>query len=279
MFAGRDLVVGLEKAEADLTRQYVEAYLRLFPDSGATSREIAGGRVSFAGKDSPLSRVEAVGLDAPGLEGAVTPDELSSAEDFLQSRGTRSVIETCAFTDQSVFDFAGSRGYSVGHILNIFAISLNPKVLPKCAAAATGNAIDVHLVSKNLEDSGLWSRTVGLGFASAEDGDIPYLDIYRSIFHADGTTGYIATIDGRPAGAGALKIAGSVAYLSTASTLPSFRRRGVQAALIAGRLAGAIRHGCDLAAIVTSPGSDSEGNVVRSGFAMAYARIRLVKEQ
>ena len=272
MSVDRAVATGLERAEGELTRQYVDAYARLYPKVGAASMEIAGARVSFAGADSPLSRVDAVGLDGP-----VLPKDLGAAESFLESRGARSTIETCAFTDQSVFDFAGRRGYGVGHILNVFALPLNPESRADYEATAAAQGIEVRRISKRQEDSDLWCNAVGRGFASVEDGDVPYMDIYRGIFHADSTTAYIATVNGRPAGAGALKVAGQVAYLSTASTSPSHRRKGVQMALMMGRLSGAIREGCDLAAIVASPGSDSERNVLRAGFAMAYARIRLVK--
>jgi len=274
VFVDREVATRLERAEADLTRRYVDAYSRLCPEVGAASREVAGGCVSFAGMDSPLSRA-----DAGGLSGPAAPKDLDAIEEFLESRGANSTIETCAFTDQSVFDFAGRRGYRIGHILNVFALPLSPQSRPDRGTTALGTGSEVRPLSKSTADSDLWCNTVGRGFASIEDGDVPYMDIYRGIFHAVGTIGYLATVDGVPVGAGALKIAGQVAYLSTASTLPPYRRKGIQSALLMHRLSDAITQGCDLAAIVTSPGSDSERNVLRVGFALAYARIRLVKRR
>ncbi len=271
LFIDKCVATRLETAEADLTGQYVEAYSRLYPVVGAVSKDISGARVSFAGVHSPLSRVDAVGLRGP-----VPMEDLDEAHLFLESRLAPPTIETCAFTDQSVFDFARRRGYGVGDILNVSVLALQAGDLPGYESAAHDASIKVERLSKNPEDSSLWSTTVGRGFASTESEEVPYMDIYRGIFHATGTTGYLATLDGKPAGAGALKIAGRVAYLSTASTLPSFRNRGVQMALMKARLAEAVRLGCDLAAVVTSPGSMSERNVHRAGFATAYARIRLV---
>ena len=51
---------------------------------------------------------------------------------------------------------------------------------------------------------------------------------------ADGIECYLAKIDGQPAGGGTLAMRDGVAGLFGASTLPAFRNRGVQAALIAG---------------------------------------------
>ena len=50
----------------------------------------------------------------------------------------------------------------------------------------------------------------------------------------------------------------------------------MQAALIAARLADARARGAELAVITTAPGSQSQANVTRRGFALAYARAILV---
>jgi hypothetical protein len=56
------------------------------------------------------------------------------------------------------------------------------------------------------------------------------------------------------------------------ATLPRFRRRGIQGAMVALRLARAARAGCDLASVGASPGGDSHRNLERLGFRVAYTR-------
>jgi hypothetical protein len=56
---------------------------------------------------------------------------------------------------------------------------------------------------------------------------------------------------------------------------PEFRRRGVQASLLATRLASAAA-GRDFAVVTTGPGSKSQQNVQRLGFQLLYARAILV---
>jgi GNAT superfamily N-acetyltransferase len=63
-----------------------------------------------------------------------------------------------------------------------------------------------------------------------------------------------------------------------AATLPAHRRRGVQSALLAARLEAAGRLGCDVATVTTHPGSKSQENVHRQGFALLYTRAILVRE-
>ena len=51
----------------------------------------------------------------------------------------------------------------------------------------------------------------------------------------------------------------------------------MQRALLTHRLARAVATGCELAVVTTSPASQSQANVMRLGFALAYARAVLVR--
>ena len=53
------------------------------------------------------------------------------------------------------------------------------------------------------------------------------------------------------------------------------RKLGVQYALIAARLAAATEAGCDLAVVYTEPGSESQRNVERLGFRLAYTKVTM----
>jgi hypothetical protein len=64
-----------------------------------------------------------------------------------------------------------------------------------------------------------------------------------------------------------------VAELGGASTLLAHRHQGAQSALIQHRLAEAHALGCDLAVVLTTPGSVSQRNMQRRGFQLAYTRM------
>jgi hypothetical protein len=51
----------------------------------------------------------------------------------------------------------------------------------------------------------------------------------------------------------------------------------VQMALLQARLAAARKAGCDLAVSMTGPGSDSQRNIERAGFRLAYTKASMVK--
>ena len=75
-----------------------------------------------------------------------------------------------------------------------------------------------------------------------------------------------------------LRITDDVAQLTGAATAPEHRRRGVQTALLAARLADAADAGCDIAVVTTAPGSKSQQNVQRQGFHLLYTRAVLVRD-
>lgn len=83
---------------------------------------------------------------------------------------------------------------------------------------------------------------------------------------------YAAIVGGREAAAGVLALHDRVGYLANASTLPAFRRRGCQTALVARRIADAAALACDLVASLTSFGSASQRTLERAGLRIAYTK-------
>jgi GNAT superfamily N-acetyltransferase len=87
---------------------------------------------------------------------------------------------------------------------------------------------------------------------------------------------FIALVDNKIAGSAALaSIAiensdGGVAHLYLDSTLPGYRGRGVQQALIQARLREAQRRGLSLATTITRVGDGSARNAERAGLRIAY---------
>ena len=66
------------------------------------------------------------------------------------------------------------------------------------------------------------------------------------------------------------------AFFGTA-TLPEYRGRGVQTALIAQRLHEAALAGCEYAVVSTMPGSGSQRNMERRGFRVAYTKTVMLR--
>ncbi|CAN5855672.1 hypothetical protein BH24ACI5_BH24ACI5_14180 [soil metagenome] len=137
------------------------------------------------------------------------------------------------------------------------------------------------------DESSVWLDAVALGFMHPDTFDGPstqplipreVLDrVFGDTIAARGFERYIARRGGVIAGGGNFRMQDGVAQLIGAATLPMHRRQGVQTALLRHRLAEAARRGCDIAVVTTEPGSRSQENVQKAGFALLYARAVLVK--
>jgi hypothetical protein len=97
-----------------------------------------------------------------------------------------------------------------------------------------------------------------------------------------GWRAYVAYDGATPAGAGALYCRGGAAWLGVAATIPAYRRRGVQGALMSRRIADAVAAGCR--DIVTETGEAVPGepnssfdNMLRNGFRVVYSRPNYVR--
>jgi GNAT superfamily N-acetyltransferase len=82
-----------------------------------------------------------------------------------------------------------------------------------------------------------------------------------------------------PAGGGSAAFHGNIGGLFGASTLPPFRRRGIQTALMKVRLQWLAQQGCTMAHIITHPGTTSQRNMERAGFRSTYTRTKIVRQK
>jgi ribosomal protein S18 acetylase RimI-like enzyme len=88
----------------------------------------------------------------------------------------------------------------------------------------------------------------------------------------EGATLYLATVEGRPAAAGALFVHDGIGHLANASTMPGYRGLGCQTALIERRLQDAAAAGCSRASVVAMWDSQSHRNLARAGFRTVYTK-------
>jgi ribosomal protein S18 acetylase RimI-like enzyme len=93
----------------------------------------------------------------------------------------------------------------------------------------------------------------------------PHVAALAGFVGAPGVQCFVASVDGRPAGAGVLVVDDGVGYVANASTTPAARGRGVQTALIRERMLAAERAGCDVFASLAIPGQSSHRNLMRAG--------------
>ena len=84
-------------------------------------------------------------------------------------------------------------------------------------------------------------------------------------------------VDGEPAGAANAYVIDGVLGIAGTATLPAFRKRGVQQAVVAHALNRGLGR-AELAMATTEPGSISQRNFERFGFQVIYTRAIFVLE-
>ena len=100
----------------------------------------------------------------------------------------------------------------------------------------------------------------------------------EGFFYRTAGCSIFALVNGDVAGGAGLDFHDGIAVMAGASTLPQFRQRGAQNALLAERLARSAKNGCDMAMTITLPGTISQRNSERAGFRVVYTRTKLVRE-
>jgi GNAT superfamily N-acetyltransferase len=215
-----------------------------------------------------------------GFDGPIDLEALEDVEREWQARDEAVRIELSILADASIPVALSERGYHVHGFENVLARRLGPE-----PATDAPRGITVERLRK--EDERTWidiavaafTHLDGTGSAADDSSQIAVMEeIMGDVIAAPGMQPYLARLDGRPVGEGALCLAGeNIALLAGAGTLPDARGRGVQKALLQRRLADARETGADLAVVVTAPGTRSQENVMRRGFSLLYTRIILVK--
>jgi hypothetical protein len=264
-----ELARRIELAEGQAAADGAEALERLRPESGAAVERVAGGFAVYCGANSPITQAVALGLD-----GSVSEEEFDGLEEFYRSRKEPVRVETCPLADPSLIEQFGRRNYRVTEFSNVMARSL-------CAPDSSNawreppSGVVIEKIAKGQVD--LWTLTVSQGFSENFPVTQEILEVMRMFALGQNVECYLARVDGAVAGGATLTIHDGVAGLFGASTLPAFRRRGVQTALLETRLARAVAAGCDLAACLAQPGSRSQRNVMRQGFSVLYTRVKFEK--
>ena len=162
---------------------------------------------------------------------------------------------------------SAERGYRP---VEVSSILYQPLSLPEPSAPG-----GVTVRVSGPEEAELWSRinTIGWAHDHPELGEMLF-KLGAVMAARVGTVSFLAEIDGQPRAAAALCLHEGIALFAGASTVPDFRRRGLQSALLRERMRYAFQHGCDLAMMGAQPGSNSQRNAQRAGFQIAYTRTK-----
>ena len=272
-FVDKALARRLESAEEMPQVLYAESYKKSRPEIGAESQQIAGGHMIFAGLGSPIGRATGLGLDCE-----VTESDLNRVEEFYRSHGAPSQVDVCPYTDLKFLEKLKSRGYRFSEFNNVLVMDLDLQSGSNADLPALSS--DLSIRRGELEEAELLSGILKQCFFP--EGNLPEgMDqLLLPMFQFPDAVVFVGSVNGKlVATATELMIPEhKVVALSGAGTLPEFRGKGLQTALLRHRMRAAAEAGCELAVIVTLGGTTSQRNAERLGFTVAYTKATLVRE-
>ena len=239
--------------------------------AGVASLEAGGGRALYGVVDSPLNKVLGLGVGAQ-----VRDADLDAIEAFYASHRAPAQIELCPHATPDLPSRLSARGFMLQGFENQLARALNDGEVDLPVAA------NLRVTRASAAEDALWVDVVAEGFAAAEGTDTPpqeSVNLLRTImrqFNHPAIVRYLVWENDTAGGGGAAYVRDGMVGIFGTATLPRFRRRGVQTALVRQILADAASR-ADLAITTTEPGSTSQRTFERLGFRLIYTRAIMVK--
>ena len=251
---GVDLPWALEYAEAAFWR----AVYRAAPDAGFRTVPVGSGCAFVAPGMDVLALNKVLGL---GLEEALTADSLDEVLETYRAAGVpRAMVQLPPDVADAEHDLLATRGFRYhNRWMKLYRRLDGP--LPAAETALTVEPLGVA-------HAGHFGRLV----APAFDWPRALEPALAATVGRRGWSHYLACDGPRAVASAALHVHEGVGYLGPAVTLPGWRGRGAQSALIARRLRDAASAGCRLAVVDTAEPtaerpSASYRNLRRLGFA------------
>jgi len=258
-----EMIRRIESSAAGVTMATAAAFIGHAGDP-ARAVAFAGGALAAFGPGRYVNR--AVGVSLEDLD----DDQLDELEAFYASAGLPPSLEVASWAPATLVQRLAGRGYTVSWFRNVYATALDERSSP------AHPAMTVDEVTSDLLDE--WLAVIRAGNAMTSREDTVISDDYARAAHAvAGATDYLAYLDGDPVGCGSLVRESGIGWLGGATTVPAYRRRGVQGALVRRRMTAAFESGCDLAVVTAMPAGDSARNLARLGFTLAYCQAVLTR--
>lgn len=249
-------------------------HARAMAEGAPESRPFGGG---VAARGHPGSWVNAV--VGAGLEGNVGRTELEQIVAWYESARIETRLDLTPFVDRGLLGHCAAMGFVLRSFESVFfrVMARGERITP---VHPTPPGLVIREVDRH-DDAALRAYVLVAMSGFHPEGQGPTEDDVRltmAFARHPRTVWFSAELDGVVVGAGACEVVeGRVAALFGASVRPAFRRRGVQQALLAARLALAAERGCVIATIGSRPGAATERNVRRLGFQAAYDKVILCR--
>lgn len=270
LVADKALAQRIERTEALPVWDQCRAFAEMDGNPFGMAAERYGPALAVTCRSLPgLELMNRVFCAGPGDEA-----HLEQAVAFLRAAGVRPRLDVSPHHSGAPFL---ARLRAEGWRMVSFQVALfgAPTEVAARSPARPGAGVEVRRITTAAE-AGTAAEVYGRGFAGSGaqlDQMVPMLaQSLLLVWNRPGWRAYLATADGKPAGAALLHVTEGTGCLIGASTLPEARGRGIQKALLGARVADAAAAGCDLLTSQTGNGTISQQNMEKLGMRIAYTK-------
>ncbi|MCB2200971.1 hypothetical protein KQI63_16315 [bacterium] len=257
MFADRETSSRYYDFLATLQFEHIKTIKAMNPESRAFSFPLSTGYALADGAGTYITEISGWGLgDDP-----VSDEEINSTLARYEEVGFTPHIELSVHADKTLMPRLEDRGFRLEEWIVASGRPARKEDLTPTLPAG------IVFRQPRDEECEEWARVLALGHFSKDEGEIDEntMDIGRAAFHCPWGVPFVAEIDGEMAGAAVVAIQHGIGYMMTASTLPKFRRRGVQSGLVLVRNAEAVRQGATELLHQSSINTSSNRNAMATG--------------
>lgn len=273
---GPELAFALENVEATHLQRQVETYRQLTARDQARTIVVNGGIAAFTETVFGRKLNHVTGF---GMGSAVSADCMDMIEQAYAAMDLDVEIDMCPHAHPTVLPTLADRGYKALAFSNTYIRQLTDSDTD----VARSSAVEVVGERTQVEDLFVSHSIAGFSVQAVPRPTILLETLARIAVTRADTFLFAANLDGEIAGTAGMSIVespvGRIAHLYIASTLPTYRGRGVQLALLRARLMAATHARCVLASVTARPSNASARNAERIGFNLAYTKATFVKRR
>lgn len=221
-----------------------------------------GNAIAFSVKNIPGPSFNTV----KGLKGE-DENQINKIIDFYKQKGIPVRFElTPAHTSPELLACLNDAGY----YHNDFHSTLYAPLTPEIDTSYDATSITIRKLKRNEFDTFAEIYTKGFQMPAFLKSGVALNN--EILYNVKNWSFYLASFENEPAGIAVLFIKDRIANLAAAATLPSFRNKGIQSALIKHRINDANLQKCDLIVGQAKFGSTSQNNMERAGLSIAYTK-------
>ncbi|WP_086083650.1 GNAT family N-acetyltransferase [Rhizobium etli] len=245
-----------------------KAFIDLFMIAPQTLVDETEFRLIQLGAGCAISLPSAPAIGLNRILGIAALNDLDAAYQWMRNKvGRRYLQMSAATTPQKTSDWISKRG---------LLAEGNGWAKLRRAAPPTRlvHAGEVTTRQVNVDEADTFGAMMCAGFGFREN----LIPLWSAIVGKDGWTCFFAELEGRPIATAAMYVSDGYAWLGGGATVPAFRNRGAQKALIAARLnEGAVQGVRTFVVETAQPSADepniSHANLIALGFEQIYTRM------